>query len=67
VDEQALDGKVWPRAAAMAERFWSDPVENWREAEIRMLQMRERLVERGIMADALQPEWCLQNPNKCIL
>jgi hexosaminidase len=67
VDEQALDAKVWPRAAAMAERLWSDPDDNWRQAEMRMINVRERLVARGIMADSLQPEWCHQNDNKCIL
>ncbi|XP_059489580.1 chitooligosaccharidolytic beta-N-acetylglucosaminidase [Neocloeon triangulifer] len=67
VDEQTLDGKVWPRAAAMAERLWSDPAENWRQAEMRMINVRERLVARGVMADALQPEWCHQNDDKCKL
>ncbi|CAB3380680.1 Hypothetical predicted protein [Cloeon dipterum] len=67
VDEQALDGKVWPRAAALAERLWSDPDEDWKQANMRMINVRERLVSRGVMADALQPEWCLQNDDKCKL
>jgi len=30
-----------------------------------MVHMRERMVERGIAADALQPEWCHQNEALC--
>ena len=29
--------------------------------------MRERMVERGIAADALQPEWCHQNEALCYM
>ena len=32
-----------------------------------MLDQRERQVERGVMADALQPEWCRQNEALCYL
>ncbi|XP_067002657.2 chitooligosaccharidolytic beta-N-acetylglucosaminidase [Anabrus simplex] len=64
-DESALDGRLWPRAAALAERLWSDPSQGWKEAEHRMLNQRERLVKRGIAADTLQPEWCRQNQGHC--
>ena len=37
----------------------------WKQAESRMVHMRERMVERGIAADALQPEWCHQNETLC--
>ena len=37
----------------------------WKQAESRMVHMRERMVERGIAADALQPEWCHQNEALC--
>ncbi|XP_066992201.2 chitooligosaccharidolytic beta-N-acetylglucosaminidase [Anabrus simplex] len=66
-DESALDGRLWPRAAALAERLWSEPSEGWRAAEHRMLNQRERLVKRGIAADTLQPEWCRQNEGYCYL
>ncbi|PSN43909.1 Chitooligosaccharidolytic beta-N-acetylglucosaminidase [Blattella germanica] len=61
VDESSLDGRFWPRAAAMAERLWSNPEEGWQEAEYRMLAHRERLVQRGIQPEALEPQWCYQN------
>ena len=32
-----------------------------------MVHHRERLVARGIGADAIQPEWCHQNEGLCYL
>jgi hexosaminidase len=64
-DEVALDSRLWPRLSALGERMWSDPATTWREAETRMLIHRARLVENGIAADRLQPEWCFQNENQC--
>ncbi|XP_073843380.1 beta-hexosaminidase 1 [Musca autumnalis] len=65
IDEHTLDQRFWPRASAMAERLWTDSKDSWRQAEPRMLVHRERLVENGIAAEALQPVWCLQNQNEC--
>ncbi|XP_060654600.1 chitooligosaccharidolytic beta-N-acetylglucosaminidase [Drosophila nasuta] len=68
IDEYTLDNRFWPRASALAERLWSDPVGadgGWKQAEARMLLHRERLVENGIGAEAMQPQWCLQNENEC--
>lgn len=68
VDQHNLEPKVWPRAAALAERFWSDPATGWYEASPRMQQHRQRLVERGIQAAGLQPQWCLgQEAHACTL
>ena len=39
----------------------------WKEAEYRMVHQRERMVSRGIAADAIQPEWCHQNEGLCYL
>lgn len=64
-DDQSLDGRIWPRALALAERLWSDPSTTNREAEPRILLQRERLVENGIRAEMLQPEWCVQNEGSC--
>ncbi|GAB0100869.1 Beta-hexosaminidase [Sergentomyia squamirostris] len=65
VDDRALDSRFWPRASALAERLWSDPADSWRDAESRMLIHRERLVENGVDAESLQPQWCLQNEGDC--
>lgn len=65
VDDTTVDSRLWPRAAAMAETLWSEPSEGWRAAENRMLIHRERLVERGISASAMQPQWCMQNQGNC--
>ncbi|XP_077296099.1 beta-hexosaminidase 1 isoform X2 [Arctopsyche grandis] len=64
-DTSNLDNRLWPRAGAMAERLWAEPNTTWRSAERRMLHYRERLVNMGVLADSLQPEWCYQNEGYC--
>lgn len=51
----------------MAEVLWSDPITGWEEAEHRFLVHRERLIELGVNADAVEPEWCMQNEENCRL
>jgi len=65
VEGVAVEGKLWPRGAALGERLWADPDNGWKEAEQRFLHQRERMVARGIAADAHQPEWCYQNEDLC--
>ncbi|KAF2899728.1 hypothetical protein ILUMI_06454 [Ignelater luminosus] len=65
VDDTSVDSRMWPRAAALAERLWAEPTTKWRAAEPRMLIHRQRLVNRGIQADALEPEWCLHYEESC--
>jgi len=62
-----LDPIVWPRAAASAEVFWSGPGGNGSQALPRLHDVRYRLVQRGIKAINLQPEWCALRPMVCDL
>ncbi|MCL4133757.1 UNVERIFIED_CONTAM: hypothetical protein GTU68_037765 [Idotea baltica] len=64
-DENTIDAKLWPRGSALAERLWSNPSSNYSFAENRILHHRRRLVQRGLKADRLQPEWCRQNGGHC--
>ncbi|XP_056632229.1 probable beta-hexosaminidase fdl isoform X2 [Diorhabda sublineata] len=71
-DEGSLDARLWPRAAAFGERMWSDPQIDISTFSIpedvytRLNTHRDRLVKRGIRAEALWPEWCSQNPGMCL-
>ncbi|CAH1394321.1 unnamed protein product [Nezara viridula] len=65
-DDSSIDNRFWPRASAMGEALWSGPG-SWKGAEHRLLFHRERLVERGVQADTMQPQWCLQNQGSCYL
>ncbi|EJC97794.1 beta-hexosaminidase [Fomitiporia mediterranea MF3/22] len=67
---QNLDSIVWPRAAASAEVFWTggtltDGGLNVTEALPRLHEMRFRMVQRGVNAIPLQPEWCAIRPGEC--
>ncbi|CAD6238138.1 GSCOCG00008410001-RA-CDS [Cotesia congregata] len=70
-DENSLDIQLWPRAAALAGRLWNDDTKSsryaWRDVESRMFLHRDRLVDRRILAQAMAPEWCLQNLGLCRL
>lgn len=72
LDETSLDARLWPRAAAFAERLWSDPALDIMTFSIqedvytRLNTQRERLVKRGLKAEALWPRWCVQNPGMCL-
>ncbi|EIW81489.1 glycoside hydrolase family 20 protein [Coniophora puteana RWD-64-598 SS2] len=67
---QNLEPTVWPRAAASAEIFWSAtqpggiPL-NGTEALPRLQDLRYRMVQRGLNAIPLQPEWCSLRPHAC--
>jgi len=67
-----LDSIVWPRAASSAEIFWSAtqpggvPL-NVTEALPRLTDFRYRMVQRGVNAINLQPQWCALRPDACDL
>lgn len=65
VDSNGIEPRVWPRAAAAAERLWSNPTSSAHNAQQRFYRHRERLRTRGIKADAVIPEWCYQNEGLC--
>jgi beta-hexosaminidase Fdl len=71
-DSGTAHSKIWPRAAALAERLWSDPPPLERtvaphDVYTRLQTHRERLVRRGIPASPLWPQWCHHNPALCLV
>ncbi|GJE96907.1 glycoside hydrolase family 20 protein [Phanerochaete sordida] len=67
-----MDSIVWPRAASAAEVFWSGGVSNGAalnasDALPRLHDIRFRMVQRGVKAIPLQPEWCALRPGACDL
>ncbi|KZP19300.1 glycoside hydrolase family 20 protein [Athelia psychrophila] len=68
-----LDSIVWPRAAASAEIFWTGdtlpsggPLSG-STALPRLHDLRYRMVQRGVRAIPLQPQWCALRPGVCNL
>jgi hexosaminidase len=66
-----IDSIVWPRAAASAEIFWTGaklpdgtPL-NVKSALSRLHDIRYRMVQRGIKAINLQPQWCALRDGQC--
>ncbi|KAJ2725951.1 Glucosamine-6-phosphate isomerase (Glucosamine-6-phosphate deaminase) (GNPDA) (GlcN6P deaminase) [Coemansia sp. Benny D115] len=72
-DATVIDGRLWPRAAAMAETAWSGKkdasghVRTTAEVADRLHHQRYRMVGRGINAEPMQPLWCARNPGGCNL
>ncbi|CAB3247641.1 unnamed protein product [Arctia plantaginis] len=66
VDKEGIDTRIWPRAAAVAERLWSDPSASVYSAERRLQRQRGRLLARGLRPDAIAPGWCEQHDAKCL-
>ncbi len=48
VDTNLIEGLIFPRASALAERLWTNPEEGYLQAESRMFLHRDRLVRHGI-------------------
>jgi len=68
-DARSMESKVYPRLSAFAERMWTDPQEsthfNAGVIQKRLNQFRQRLVQRGVDADPIQPEYCLHSERDC--
>lgn len=72
VDDTVISGKMWPRAAALAELSWSgnknsEGKKRATEMTQRILNFREYLVANGVGAAPLVPKYCLQHPHACDL
>ncbi len=70
IDPTNLDVRVWPRAAAGAEVWWSGETAGGKkrdkvEALARMLELRWRMVAMGVRAEPLQPMWCALRAGEC--
>ncbi|KAJ7465078.1 glycoside hydrolase family 20 protein, partial [Mycena latifolia] len=72
-DAQNVDAIAWPRAATSAEIFWTGATRpggaplDGTEALPRLHELRYRMVQRGVRAIALQPQWCALRPELCNL
>lgn len=70
-DHTNFEGKIWPRASAVAERLWSGyetpSGENITSADaiLRLLPWRDRMLLRGTMASPLNQGFCTRNPLDC--
>ncbi|KAJ3116930.1 N-acetyl-glucosamine-6-phosphate deacetylase [Phlyctochytrium bullatum] len=63
-EAHSMDGKIWPRAAAAAESWWSfsnSTQKKLPDALARLSVFADRLVRMGVFSGPLQPEWCVLN------
>eukprot|EP00602_Paraphysomonas_sp_CaronLab_P004172 CAMPEP_0185024066 /NCGR_PEP_ID=MMETSP1103-20130426/6975_1 /TAXON_ID=36769 /ORGANISM="Paraphysomonas bandaiensis, Strain Caron Lab Isolate" /LENGTH=505 /DNA_ID=CAMNT_0027556915 /DNA_START=40 /DNA_END=1557 /DNA_ORIENTATION=+ len=59
IDENNIEGIVYPRAASVGERLWSpSTVVDVDDAEERITMQRCRLINRGFHPGAIQPGFC---------
>ncbi|KAL1405292.1 Glucosamine-6-phosphate isomerase (Glucosamine-6-phosphate deaminase) (GNPDA) (GlcN6P deaminase) [Vanrija albida] len=71
-DEANIDGQLWPRAAALAEVLWTGGGDGGFPLSAvavtaRLQDIRYRIVDRGVRAVPIQPEWCALRPGQCNL
>ncbi|KAI9032753.1 glycoside hydrolase superfamily [Phycomyces nitens] len=72
-DSHVVDGRLWPRASAAAEIYWSGSYDSKnerrtvREAQPRFNDWVYRLQSRGINAEPVQPKYCAKHPHVCDL
>lgn len=61
----SADSRVWPRAAAVAERLWSNPDTPATKASERLYRHNLRLELLGIQPEPLTPRYCVLNEGQC--
>ncbi|CAF4905504.1 unnamed protein product [Pieris macdunnoughi] len=69
VDTGNIDEHLWPRAAAVAERLWSDMVANSSATKFVYLRLdthRWRMLLHGVKVKPIWPAWCSFNPGICL-
>ncbi|XP_046621554.1 probable beta-hexosaminidase fdl isoform X3 [Neodiprion virginianus] len=70
VGRASLGPRLWPRASAFAERLWTDSLSNGYTIEenvyTRLAAHRELLRSRGLHTEPMWPQWCSENPGKCL-
>lgn len=57
--------KIFPRLNAVAERLWANPPTDFKTVESRFNRQRERVLAKGINADAHLPEYCTIFEGEC--
>ena len=66
LSEGGLIARAWPRAAALAERLWTDRPEGaTRPVHARLDVHRSRLVARGMQPSPIWSIWCTHNTLTC--
>ncbi|KAJ8718029.1 hypothetical protein PYW07_005959 [Mythimna separata] len=66
LSEGGLIARAWPRAAALAERLWTDRPEGaTRPVHARLDAHRSRLIARGIRPTPMWSMWCTHNTLTC--
>lgn len=68
VDDNNLEPRLWPRAAAGAERWWRDiplQMNKLDDTFYRIAMQRDWMVYQGIVSSPVQPEFCTLYPAYC--
>lgn len=67
VDEDNLDSVVWPRAAAVGERLWTDDeyTKNTRNVYERLSRLTRSMKKSGIRSSPIRPTYCDTHPYSC--
>ncbi|KXN74554.1 glycoside hydrolase family 20 protein, partial [Conidiobolus coronatus NRRL 28638] len=70
IDEYVIDKYLWPRASAASEVLWTGnkdkgKLRSTKHVLPRLNDWRFRMLKRGIIAEPLQPLWCVKNPYRC--